>query len=72
MLYSTAVAYDVDRVSPDNVDAHVRAVAARLFPHADGFDHQTLHLHLPGRERQLPNGQTIRLVTVDCHGPAPT
>lgn len=72
MLYATAAAYDVNRIPADGVEQHLRGVAEHLFPAADGFDHQTLRLYLPGREQRLANSQVFRFVTVECQGPSPT
>lgn len=66
MLYSTAISYDTARVPPDRAELHVRAVAALVFPEADGFDHASLHTFMPGREERLLNGQNLCFVKVDC------
>lgn len=66
MPYTNVVGYDPDRVPPDEVEAHVRAEAGRVFREADGYDHETIHPLLPGTRKPLPNGQTMCIVRVDC------
>lgn len=66
VLHSTRISYDIARWSEDRAEAHVRAVAATVFPEARGFDHSTMKLYLPGLDQNLPNGQTFRWVLVDC------
>ena len=71
MLYTSVVAYDPERVSPEEAAGHVRDSAKRLFPEADGFDHASLHPFMPGREERLANGQRLCVVKVDCRRPDP-
>lgn len=66
MLHTTVVIYDTARWPAEQAEAHVRAVAALVFPEADGFDHASIKPYMPGHEQRLPNGQVFCRVLVDC------